>query len=433
MSGNTGDTPAAPARGLWAWTFYDWANQAFATVVLTFVFAAYFTNELSTDAESGTARWSTTIGATGFAVAVCGPVLGAIADRAGRRKPWLAGFTLLCAAATSCLWWARPDPAYQWPAIALLAVAAFGVQMATVFYNALFSDLVSRENTGRWSGRGWAMGYLGGICCLLAVLFLFVGEGAVFDFDRDSFRHVRASFPFVGAWLVVFSLPLFLLTPDRPASGLALRQSVAEGLGQLRASLRDIRAHANIVRFLLARALYTNGLVTIFALGGVYAAGTFGMEENDVLLFGIALSVSAGVGSVAFGRLDDHLGSRRTISLTLGGLTVFSSAMIFAPDEMWFWIFGLGLGLFVGPAQSAGRSYLAHAAPEALRAQMFGLYALADKSTAFMGPLTVAAVTSLTDSQRLGLATIPLYLVLGWLVLLGTSEVNARDGGETSA
>ena len=432
MSGSCEDQSSTSTKGLWAWTFYDWATQSFATVIQTFVFAAYFTNQLSTNAEQGTVRWSATIGITGLIVAVSGPVLGAIADRAGRRKPWLAVFTLLCAVATACLWWVRPDPGYQWMAIALLATATFGVQMASVFYNALFSDLVSREDTGLWSGRGWAVGYLGGICCLLTVLWLFVADGALFTLDQDSARHIRASFPFVGAWLILFSIPLFLFTPDRASSGQSWRQSLSEGFAQLRHSLRNIRSHANIVRFLIARALYTNGLVTIFALGGVYAAGTFGMDESDVLIFGIALSISAGIGAIAFGKLDDRLGSRYTILACLGGLIVFSSAILFAPDELWFWIFGLALGLFVGPAQSASRSYLAHAAPEALRAQMFGLYALADKSTAFMGPLAVAAVTSITDNQRLGLTAIPVFLLLGWLVLLGTSEVNPGDDGKNS-
>jgi len=264
------------------------------------------------------------------------------------------------------------------------------------------------------------------------VLWLFVADGALFTLDQDSARHIRASFPFVGAWLILFSIPLFLFTPDRASSGQSWRQSLSEGFAQLRHSLRNIRSHANIVRFLIARALYTNGLVTIFALGGVYAAGTFGMDESDVLIFGIALSISAGIGAIAFGKLDDRLGSRHTILACLGGLIVFSSAILFAPDELWFWIFGLALGLFVGPAQSASRSYLAHAAPEALRAQMFGLYALADKSTAFMGPLAVAAVTSITDNQRLGLTAIPVFLLLGWLVLLGTSEVNPGDDGKNS-
>lgn len=222
--------------------------------------------------------------------------------------------------------------------------------MATIFYNALFSDLVSPQSTGRWSGRGWAMGYLGGICCLLLVLYLFVADGGAFNLDQDSALHVRASFPFVGAWLVIFSIPLFLFTPDRGSSAQNWRRSMGQGLDQLRRSLRDIQRHANIVRFLVARALYTNGLATIFALGGVYAAGTFDMDEREMLTFGMALSISAGAGAVAFGKLDDRLGSRHTILICLGGLAVFSSAIRLAPNENWFWVFGLALGLFVGPA-----------------------------------------------------------------------------------
>ncbi|MEX2577961.1 MAG: MFS transporter [Verrucomicrobiales bacterium] len=416
---DSGNATRSGKTALWSWCFYDWASQAFATVVQTFVFAAYFTNRIASDPESGTTQWSLTIGLTGLAVAATGPFFGAIADRTGRRKPWLAAFALLCAVATACLWYVQPRPEDVVLALGLLAVAVFGIESAGVFYNAMLGDLASPREYGRWSGRGWGLGYVGGICCLVAVLFLFGGEGESVGPNVGS---VRATYPFVGAWIVAFTLPLLLLAPDRGGSGEPWRDSVVEGLGQLRETLKTLPRHRGLLRFLIARAIYTDGLATLFALAGVYAAGTFGMEGSEILVFGIALNISAGLGSVLFSRIDDRVGSRRTILASLAGLFCFVVLALAAPSEFWFWTFGLLLGLFVGPVQSSSRSYLSHLAPESLRAQMFGLYALASKATSFSGPLLVGGITALAGSQRIGLAVIPVYFAVGWLVLRKVPE-----------
>ncbi|MFO7813707.1 MAG: MFS transporter, partial [Pelovirga sp.] len=307
-------------------------------------------------------------------------------------------------------------------ALGLLAVATFGIQTAAIFYNAMLADLAVPQEYGRWSGRGWALGYVGGICCLVAVLFLFVREGALLPLDRTTAAHVRAAFPFVSLWLAVFALPLFFLAPDRHASGKSLRQSVREGLRQLQDSLRNIREHKELVRFLIAWAVCTDGLATIFALGGVYAAGTFGMNETRILLFGIALSLTAGAGAFGFSRVDERIGSRKTILVGLSGLLIFSTLILVVTDNVWFWTYGLLLGLFVGPVQASSRSYLSHVAPDEMRGQLFGVYALAGKSTSFLGPLLVGGLTAAFDSQRLGLAIIPIYFLVGWLIMRGIPE-----------
>ncbi|MFO7811762.1 MAG: MFS transporter [Pelovirga sp.] len=416
------DHKKATNRALWSWSFYDWANQSYATVIQTFVFAAYFTQQVATDTERATTHWSLTIGLTGLCVAVSGPFLGAIADRAGRRKPWILVNTLICVFATAGLWFVYPQMDDYRLALGLLAVATFGIQTAGIFYNAMLADLAMPQEYGRWSGRGWALGYVGGICCLVAVLFLFVQEGALLPLDRTTAAHVRAVFPFVSLWLVVFALPLFFLTPDRHASGNRLRQSIREGIGQLHDSLRNIREHKELVRFLIAWAICTDGLATIFALGGVYAAGTFGMDETRILLFGIALSLTAGAGAFGFSWVDERIGSRKTILLGLVGLFIFSTLILVVTDNVWFWTYGLLLGVFVGPVQASSRSYLSHVAPEAMRGQLFGVYALAGKSTSFLGPLLVGGLTAVFDSQRLGLAIIPVYFLVGWLIMRGIPE-----------
>lgn len=411
------DQKKAANRALWSWSFYDWANQSYATVIQTFVFAAYFTRQVATDTERATTHWSLTIGLTGLCVALSGPLLGAIADRSGRRKPWIGINTLICVIATAGLWFVYPQTDDYWLALGLLAVATFGIQTAAIFYNAMLADLAAPQEYGRWSGRGWAMGYVGGICCLVAVLFFFVKEGALLSLDRAAAAHVRAAFPFVSLWLVVFALPLFYFTPDRQPSGKSPRQSLREGFGQLRDSLRNIREYKELLRFLIAWAICTDGLATIFALGGVYAAGTFGMNETRILLFGIALSLTAGAGAFGFSWIDEHIGSRKTILVGLSGLFVFSTLILVVTDSVWFWIYGLLLGVFVGPVQASSRSYLSHIAPDEMRGQLFGVYALAGKSTSFLGPLIVGGLTAAFDSQRLGLAAIPVYFLVGWLMM----------------
>ena len=267
-----GESKGSGKLGLWSWALYDWAGQSYATVIQTFVFAAYFTNRIAENAEKATTDWSLTVGFTSFCVGICGPVLGAVADRAGRRKPYVIGFILLCALGTAAMWFIHPVPDHRNFALILLAVATFGTQMSIIFYNAMLGDLVPRSRYGLWSGRGWALGYAGGIVCLIAVLALFVHDSALLGISQENALHIRMSFPFVSLWLIVFVLPLCWWTPDRSDRGLPLRQSVREGLGQLKRSFGNLGQYRTVLRFLIARAFYMDGLATVLALGGVYAA-----------------------------------------------------------------------------------------------------------------------------------------------------------------
>jgi UMF1 family MFS transporter len=229
---------------------------------------------------------------------------------------------------------------------------------------------------------------------------------------------VRGTFVLVAVWYLVFALPLFLLTPDARAEGKALRRAVGDGLRQLRDSLRQVRAYAPILRFLVARMFFIDGLATIFAFGGVYAAGTFGMDEQKVLLFGIALNLTAGLGAAAFAWIDDWVGSKPTILFSLIGLIVPGTALLVVESDVLFWLFGVTLGVFVGPVQAASRSYMARAAPVHLRTQMFGLFAFSGKATAFLGPLLVGWVTGLFASQRAGMSVIIVFLLTGFVLML---------------
>lgn len=419
--------------GLFSWALYDWANSPFATIVETFIFAAYFTRSVAANEAIGSAQWGTMVGSVGLIIAAGGPVLGAIADQSGRRKPWIAVFTLLCAAATMLLWFVEPGAGFVMLGLALTGIGIIGAEYAVIFYNAMLPALAPPGRTGRWSGWGWGLGYAGGLASLIIALFAFIRpENPWLNLDRETAEHVRITFPLAGLWLLLFAIPLFLFTPDQPPAK-PFARAVGDGLRQLRDSFAHVRRYSGIVRFLIARMIYIDGLTTIFVFGGVYAAGTFNMTEQDVLLFGIALNITAGLGAAVFGWIDDWIGSKRTILFSLVGLIIPVIFMLQTDSSSMFWTWGLMLGIFVGPAQAASRSYLARVAPDHLQTQMFGLFAFSGKATSFIGPFLVGWITYWTGSQRTGMTVIVAMLALGFLLMVMVPDDKAATGAARGA
>ncbi|MFM2128516.1 MAG: hypothetical protein RL477_62 [Pseudomonadota bacterium] len=411
-----------------AWCLYDWANSAFPAVILTFVFAAYFTTAVAADPVIGTAQWGTAVSLSALAIAVCSPLLGAIADRGGARKPWLAVFTALCVAATFALWWVKPAPDYIVLGLVLLGIGNFAFELGIVFYNAMLPEIVAPSRLGRLSGWGWGLGYAGGLVCLVVVLFGFVQAAPPpFGLDVASAEHVRAAGPIAALWFAVFALPLFLWVPDRPRAALDPMAAVREGLARLRDTVAQARRYRAATRYLIAHMIYTDGLNTLFAFGGVYAAGTFGMKVDEVIAFGIALNLTAGLGAAAFAWIDDLIGAKRTIMIALVGLTIVGAAVLVVDSKAWFWGLGLLLGIFFGPAQAASRSLMARLAPEDMRAEMFGLFALSGKATAFIGPALLGWVTAWAGSQRAGMATVLVFFIVGIVILAPLREPAKSD------
>ncbi|MSP20950.1 MAG: MFS transporter [Alphaproteobacteria bacterium] len=406
-----------------AWAFYDWANSAYATLIVTFVFAAYFARAVVGDEVQGQQLWGTAASISGLAVALLAPVLGAISDAAGRRKPWLLVFTAVAAIASALLWWTEADPRFIAWGMLWYAVGNLGIEFGVVFANAMLPDLVPRARIGRWSGWAWGLGYASGIVSMAIALVGFVlTDRPWFGLDKEAYEHIRVVGPLAALWLVVFATPLFLLTPDRPPAPGGMALHVRTGLRTLAQTLRRVRAHANVVRFLLANMLYTDGLVTVFIFGGIFAAGAFGMALTEVLIFGIVLNLTGGIGAAAFGFLDDRIGPKRTILIALVGLFITAAGAVSAPNATMFWIFGAALGLFVGSVQAAGRSMMARLAPPALSTEFFGLFALSGKATAFLGPALVATITAATGSQRWGLSVLLVLFAVGGALLLTVRE-----------
>lgn len=420
------DPAANNRKARFSWALYDWAINGFATVILTFLFSAYFVREVAEDPASGTSQWGATLAVAGIAVAVIAPFAGAISDRGGPVKPWLATATATGALATAGLWFVLPEPSAIPLALVLVALANFSLELGHVFYNAMLPRLVPPSRLGRLSGRGMALGYLGGLVCLTIALVGFVRiDPAPFGLDAAAREPVRVIGPLVAVWLTVFALPLFLFTPDRTRSDLSVVQALRSGLMQMRDTVWRIKSYGNLVRFLLARLFYIDGLGTVFAFGGIYAAGTFDMTVEEVLYFGIALNVTAGLGAFLFGWVDDRIGARRTIFVGLAGLICLGTPLLIVEGEQTFWILAVALGLFIGPVQSASRSLLARLAPIRLQTQMFGFFTMSGKVTAFAGPALVAILTSMTDSQRIGFSVVILFFLVGGVLLLGVREADS--------
>jgi len=405
-------------KSQFSWCLYDWANSAFPTVIVTFVFSTYFVTNVAQDELTGTAQWSLAVSISGLIIALLSPFLGAISDKMGQRKVWLGLFTVITIFSTAILWFVRPEVGYVVWALLAFTVANIGFELGQVFYNALLPSIAPPKLIGRLSGWGWGMGYGGGLCCLLISLFIFVrGDPLPLGLDVNNAEHVRVVGPIVALWFAIFALPIFVFVRDPIQRNVPLYEALRAGTRSLVNTIRNIREYRQIAWFLLARLLYVDGMNTMFVFGGIYAAGTFGMGIAEVMEFGIALNVTAGLGAISFAWLDDKFGARIIVLLALSGLVALGIPLLIIESKLWFWIIGLFLGLFMGPAQSASRSLMVHLAPVNYHTEMFGLYALSGKATAFLGPLILGFVTLASGSQRIGMVTV-LFLLAGGLILV---------------
>ncbi len=423
--------PEASSKGLFSWALYDWANSSYFVIIQTFVFAAYFSETIAENIEIGTAQWGNMIGFAGIVIAITAPIFGAIADQAGKRKPWIAFFTIVCVIGSALLWFAEPDPSSLWLALSLGFISTIAAELVYIFYNAMLPDLVHPSKIGRWSGWGWGMGYAGGLACLLVALYAFIEtDGFWLGLDPAQSEPVRATFILTAVWYALFSLPLFFRTPDAPSKNKEISVAVTDGFKQLKATLKEVKKYKYIVRFLIARMFYNDAIVTIYAMGGIYAAGTFGMEQSEILIFGVGLNITAGLGAALFAWLDDKAGSKFTILISLVGVAIPVIAVLFTKSSMWFIIWGLFLGLFFGPNQSSSRSFMARIAPPDLSNQMFGLLALSGKATAWAGTILFGTFTLIFGTQQAGMVVVLVLLLVGFLIMLSVNEEEAIKAQE---
>jgi MFS transporter, UMF1 family len=413
-------------RAIWSWALYDFANSPFTTLVVTFIYAAYFTQSMVDDEIRGTGLWTLAVSVTAIIVAFLSPLMGAVADRGGFRKTFLVLFTLTCVVATIRLYGIPPGAEGSSNAIRALiwfVIANIAFEMGCVFYNAFLPDVAPSDQIGRVSGYGWSMGYLGGLLALVLALVGFIQPAVPwFGFSTGAGENVRATNLLVAIWFATFSIPIVLWVHEDKSRVTRTRGVIAASYRQLVDTLGAIRKYKQVVWFLLARLLYNDGLVTVFAFGGIYAAGTFDFTIEEILIFGIVLNITAGVGAFVCGFLDDALGGKRTIQLSLVGLIVATLLAILAPSRTWFWVAGIVIGIFSGPNQSASRSLMGRFVPANKENEFFGFFAFSGKATGFLGPFLLGRLTEAFDSQRIGVSIVLVLFVAGALVLIRVDE-----------
>jgi UMF1 family MFS transporter len=430
---------------------FDWAAQPFFTVVTTFIFGPYFVSRMAEDPAAGQAAWGYGIAAAGFAIAILSPVLGSIADQTGPRKPWIALFAAVKIASLCTLWFAAPGSSMFWVVLAF-SLASIAAEFSVVFNDSMMPRLVAPADIGRVSNIAWGLGYLGGMIVLIFVVAFMaaspetgktiIGVDPILGLDARQGEDARATGPLSALWYLVFILPMFLFTPDA-SKGAPMGAAVRKGLSELASTIGEVRHRSGILRFLVARMIYQDGVAALLALGGVFAAAMFGWSITEIGIFGIILNVVAVFGCLVAGSLDTRLGSKAVVVMSLAmlvtatlgiistgpGYTLFgainlpgadSGGLFGTPAEKAYILFGLLVGVAFGPVQASSRSYLARSVTAAEAGRYFGIYALAGRATSFVAPFMVATVTALTQSQRLGMATILLFLIGGLAVLWPT-------------
>lgn len=400
---------------------YDFANSAFTTLIVTFIYATYFTKAIAADEIVGTALWSRGVTISALTVAILSPLVGALADQSHHRKRYLAGFTLVAILGASLLY--LPLPGQTLFALSLFVLANVAFEMANVFYNAYLPDIAPQGKLGTISGLGWGVGYAGGLSAMaLAMVTLVNADPPWFGVTKALGQNIRATNLLVAGWFALFAIPLFLWVPEarpqrpgpQPQAGAAFREILS--------SLREVSRYRPVARFLVARLLYNDGLNTIFAFGGIYAAGTFAFTFQEIMVFGIVLNVAAGLGAFLFGYCDDRWGGKRTVLVSLAGLGVAALLAVVTNSRALFWVAGIMIGIFSGPNQSASRSLLARFTPPEKEGEFFGLFAFSGKFAAFLGPLLFGLCTSLFATQRAGVATVLLFFAVGGLILTTVDE-----------
>jgi MFS transporter, UMF1 family len=451
MSTKPSSAPAARI-GIASWALFEWARNPYWLVIVLYIYAPYFANEIVPKSVDGQILWGEIAAYSGLAVAILAPFFGAIADAGGRRKPWILAFTLMLVAAECALWLGQPGASATMLIVlgAIIGVCNFAYEGSYVFHSAMLPSLVKPERVGVFSGLGYALGNGAGLVLLLFVLlFIYLPEHPLLGLDKAAHEHERIVGPLCAVWLLAFSLPFFAFTPDH-APGARHDHTIRRGLIAVLNTVKSLRPYRNVGIYLIARALYNDGLTGMMLFGGVYATGVFRWHDTERALFGIVLSICAALGGFFGGRLGDRIGARRAILWAIAGTMLGALLSLgFAPDRI-FYFFPVVPGEAVWPAPvfktlpeilyvvdimfvavcvvgayANSRTMLARIAPEERMAEFFGLFALSGTATAFLAPAAVAWVTAATQSQQGGMAAILGFLGVGFVVMLFVREVRA--------
>ena len=436
MTVNDAVQPKAPFRQTLSWALWDWGTSAFSVIITTFVFARYIVSDYFVDpaivalgeddpayiaaSASLTAQlgWALAIG--GIVVAVLAPVVGQRTDQGGRRKRWLGINTLVVIVATFAMFTVQGKPDFFTYGIVLITIATVFYEMANVNYNAMLLQITNKSNIGRVSGFGWGMGYVGGIVVLVIALAGFI-LGDWFGIGTDNGINIRVLAIVAGVWSLVFSVPIMLAIPENTAVDPDAGVGIIESYRKVFRKINHLRVNAReTFYFLISSAVFRDGLAGVFTFGGILAGKVFGLSDTEVIIFAIGGNLVAGIGVFVGGILDDRFSSKAVITWSLTGLVITGSALFILHDggPSVFWVGGLLLTLFVGPAQASGRSLIGHLAPAGGEGELYGLYATTGRAISFLTPMFFALFVSMGGADYWGILGIVLVLGAGLLLLL---------------
>lgn len=415
-------------RTIFSWSLYDFANQPYPTIIITFVYSSFFTHDLAKNYQNADSLWLFAISICAIIIALLSPIMGAIADRSGYRKTYLIACTWICVISTLFLYF--PQPGQIWFALILVVISNAAFEMGQVFCNSYLPDIAPKNKIGRISGYGWSFGYIGGLIGLAICLVVFYFPEKPFNpftgnlLNKENYEHIRSMPLFISMWFAFFSLPTFIFLKDRKREKLSV-ESIRKSYNNLLSTFKEIKQYNNILKFLIARMLYNDAILTIFSFGGIYAREKYGWDIEMVLIFGIGLNVAAGSGAFLFGFLDDYLGPKRTIQISNYAIFIAVVIAVLSKSEELFWLAGIILGIASGPNQSASRSLMGRIVPENKVNEFYGFYAFSGKATSFAGFLILSVVILVTGSQEIGMMVVSLLLIAG-IYFLGDVEDNPK-------
>ena len=399
--------------------FYDFANSAFTTIIITFIFSTYFAKQIAPNPILGQSYWGWTIGITGILVAIIGPLLGSFADKKNFTSLFIKLFTIICIILTSLLWFSKPSEEYLIYTLVVVGLANLFYELSLIFYNSILKSITRTNNLGKSSGFSFALGYIGGILVLIICIKIFIDNTTFpFGLTKENSANIRATSIVVALWYLIFSIPFLF----------SLKKKIENKKNGFTNSISKIKELVwnnglnNIGKFLIARMLYADGLNAIIVMGGIFAVGVFNLEIKDLLLLSILMNITAFIGAILGGYANDKFTSKFVIIFSLIGLIISSTIILFIQSNIFFLIFASINGLFIGPIQSASRVFITKSIDENSQASGFGLFALSGKLTSFIGPLLVSTVTFITNSQRIGFSAAIFLLLIGFLILLKVKE-----------
>ena len=422
-------------KKVWSWMLYDWAAQPYSTLLITFIFAPYFTSVVVGDPILGQSLWGMMTAVVGLSLAVLGPVLGAISDTSGLRKMWMAFFSFLYVLGAYSMWWAFPGAESLTVILVLFGIGMLGMELSQIFVNSMLPEICSVKDIGRVSGNGWSLGYVGGLLLLFITLLFFaennvgltlLGYPPVFGLDASVREGTRAVGPLTAIWYVLFMIPFFLFIPENKVK--TSKNVTVSALRSLWKSIKKLPSNISLSSYLVSSMFYRDALVGIYSFGGIYASGVLGWSITQIGIFGIISGIAAAIFTFLGGFADKFFGPKRVIIFCIFVLILVCILIVGTsrngffgislnefspfPDNL-FLICGVAIGAAGGALQSASRTMLVLQADKDRMTEAFGLYALSGRATSWMAPALIGFVTYMSQNQQLGILPVVGLFILG--------------------